>query len=168
MMLMENRSSRGEAEPDHRNIRGWLLLIALGLVIFPLWKVATMVEDLLPAFTVEAWSALTMPGSHAYHPLNARVLVFELIGNGLILVSSLFVAGNFFLKSRLLPRMMVVFLLCTLLFFLADYVVSGLLPAVAAESPAESLLDVAAAVLVCAILVPYFLFSKRVNGTFVR
>ncbi|MGH7166335.1 MAG: DUF2569 domain-containing protein [Nitrospiraceae bacterium] len=163
---MSPSASSAGTEPGYRNIGGWLLFVALGLVLFPLWKAATMAEDLLPAFTIEAWSALTTPGSPAYHPLNARVLLFELIGNSLILVSSLFVAGNFFLKSRLLPRMMVVFLICALLFYLADYIVSGLLPAVASESGTEPLVDLGAALLVCAILVPYFLFSKRVKGTF--
>ncbi len=165
---MAKKPSEGEPEPRYRNLGGWLRLVALGILLFPLLKLATTAEDLLPAFTIEAWSALTKPGSPAYHPLNARVLLFELIGNSLILVFSLFVAGNFFLKSRLLPRIMVVFLLCTLLFYVADYFVSGLLPAIAAERPTESLIDLAAAFLICAVLVPYFLFSKRVKGTFVR
>jgi hypothetical protein len=165
---VEHRSSGGNAGTDGGNIGGWLLLVAFGLVIFPLWKAAEIAEDLLPAFTIEAWSALTRPGSPAYHPLNARVLVFELIGNGLILGASLIVAGNFFFKSRLLPRMIVAFLLCGLLFYVADYVVSGFLPAVASARGTESLIDLAIAFLICGVLVPYFLFSKRVKATFVR
>jgi len=167
-LRVQTRASSGQAGAEGRTIGGWLWFVALGLVIFPVWKAAAIAEDLLPAFTIEAWAALTRPGGPAYHPLNARVLVFELIGNGLLLVASLFVAGTFFLRSRLLPRIMVVFLLSALLFYVTDYIVSGLLPAVASERGTESLIDLALSCLICVVLVPSFLFSKRVKATFVR
>jgi len=68
------------AEQHYPNIRGWLLLVAVGVILLPLRLVGILVEDLLPAFSKEGWALLTTPGAAFYHRLNAPILIFELGG----------------------------------------------------------------------------------------
>ncbi|OLB03900.1 MAG: hypothetical protein AUH21_02705 [Nitrospirae bacterium 13_2_20CM_62_7] len=154
------------AEQHYPNIRGWLLLVAVGVILLPLRLVGILVEDLLPAFSKEGWALLTTPGAAFYHRLNAPTL--SLGGNSLLLVGSLILAVEFFRKRKRVPLMIVVLLLFALLFYVGDYFAAHLLAAVASQSETEPVLDLVVAVLVCAILVWYFLVSKRVKGTFVH
>ena len=59
-------------------IGGWLILPAIGLVLTPILLLVTLTRDLLPALQPEVWNALTEPGSQAYHPMWATVIIFEL------------------------------------------------------------------------------------------
>jgi len=156
------------AEQHYPNIRGWLLLVAVWVILLPLRLVGILVEDLLPAFSKEGWALLTTPGAAFYHRLNAPILIFEFGGNSLLLVGSLILAVEFFRKRKRVPLMIVVLLLFALLFYVGDYFAAHLLAAVASQSETEPVLDLVVAVLVCAILVWYFLVSKRVKGTFVH
>ena len=154
--------------PQSPKIRGWLLLTALGVVLLPLRLAEFIAADLLPAFSKDVWSLLTMPGTEAYHPLNAPILVFELAGNLVLLVASLVLAVLFFQKRRLVPILTVIFLVSSFLFYVGDYFAARQLPAFASQEDAESKLDLVGALLVCAVAVPYFLTSRRVKETFVR
>lgn len=157
----------GASGPDTK-IRGWLLLVAIGMVILPLRLLGFIVDDLLPVFSTDIWGLLTTPGSGVYHPLNGPVLIFELLGNTVLLVGSILVAALFFQKRRRFPLLGVGFLVSAVLFYLADYFAALQLPAAAGENDLLSNLDLIGAFLVCAVLVPYFLVSKRVKTTFVR
>lgn len=165
---MRNRRTGNAPEQHYPNIRGWLLLVAVGLILLPLQLVGTLVVDLLPAFSKDGWALLTTPGTPVYHPLNAPILIFELVGNSLLLVGALTLAVEFFRKRKRVPLMIVVFLLFALLFYVGDYFAAHLLAAVASQSESEPVLDLAIAALACGILVWYFLVSKRVKGTFVH
>jgi len=163
------KQRRAEAwQPPYGKIRGWLLLVAVGVLASPLRLADFLYEDLLPAFQKEVWSLLTTPGSQAYHPFNGPVLLFELVGNLMLLLYALWLVILFFKRHRWLPVQAVSFLSLALLFYVADYLASHQIPAVASQQETESKLDLLGAVLVCAILVPYFLLSKRVKETFLR
>jgi len=163
---MKRRRDEERSRPG--KIRGWLLLVAVGVLAFPLRLADFIYEDLLPAFQKEVWSLLTTPGSQAYHPFNGPILLFELAGNLMLLLYALWLVLLFFKRHRWLPVQAVSFLSLALLFYVADYVASHQIPAVASQQETESKLDLLGAVLVCAILVPYFLLSKRVKETFIR
>ena len=165
---MHNQRTGNAPEERYQNIRGWLLVVAVGVVIFPLRLVGVITQDILPAFSKEGWALLTTPGTAVYHPLNAPILIFELGGNSLLLVGSLILAVEFFRKRKRVPFLVVAFLLFALLFYVGDYFAAHLLAAVASQSEGEPVLDLAVAALGCAILVWYFLVSKRVKGTFVH
>ncbi|MGH7227757.1 MAG: DUF2569 domain-containing protein [Nitrospiraceae bacterium] len=154
--------------PQSPKIRGWLLLAALGVALLPLRLAEFIAADLLPAFSKDVWSLLTTPGREAYHPLNAPILLFELTGNLILLVASLVLAVLFFQKRRVMPILAVSFLVFAFGFYVGDYYAARQLPAVASQDDTESRLDLAGALLVCAIAVPYLLVSRRVKQTFVR
>ncbi|MEW6542749.1 MAG: DUF2569 domain-containing protein [Nitrospirota bacterium] len=155
--------------PDtKRALGGWLLLLALAFVALPIRLLLFIWEDLLPAFSREAWPLLTTPGSPAYHPLNKPILLFELIGNSLTLLGALVVASLFFLRHRRFPLLGVVFLALAVAFYVADYFITRQLPLVAEQSGSESKLDLIGALLVGVAVSTYLLVSKRVKETFVR
>lgn len=165
---MRKRSPPATIQPSFDKFGGWLIPVAFGLLALPIRLGLFLMEDLLPAFSKDAWPLLTTPGSPAYHPLNKPLLLFELAGNGLLLAGALALGVLFFRKRREFPFSAVVFLILGVAFYSGDYVLSLQLPAVAAQSGTESKLDLIGAVLVGLTLSSYFLFSKRVKGTFVH
>lgn len=160
---------QGEApDPRFQNLRGSLLLVAVGVILLPLQLASTLAVDLLPAFSKEGWALLTTPGTAFYHRLNAPILIFELAGNLLLLVGSLILAVEFFRKRKRVPLMVVGFLVFALLFYVGDYFAAHLLASVASQGESEPVWDLVIAAVTCASLVWYFLASKRVKGTFVH
>lgn len=165
---MRNRP-QADPHPLHSpKLRGWLLLAALGIALLPLRLAEFIAADLLPAFSKDVWSLLTTPGTEAYHPLNATILRFELVGNLVLLGSSIVLAVLFFQKRRAVPILTGIFLVFAFLFYVGDYFAALQLPAVASQEDMEFKLDLAGALLVCAVAVPYFLVSRRVKETFIR
>jgi hypothetical protein len=149
-------------------IRGWLLPIGVGVALCPLWLLVFLTDNLVPIFATDAWSLLTTPGSPAYHPLNGPVLLFELLGNAILLACSLVLAVLFFQRRRRFPILAVSLLVGAVMFYVADYFAARQLPGADTQEAPESLLDLGGALLLCAVLSPYFLVSKRVKATFVR
>jgi len=96
------------------------------------------------------------------------VLMFEIGGNTALLGFSVLVAVFFFQKRKLLPRLMIAFLLVNFLLVAADYFVADLLPSVASQKDPEATMELARALIAGVIWVPYFVVSKRVKRTFVR
>ncbi len=149
-------------------IGGWLILVAIGLIISPVRLMVLIGRDLLPSFSSEIWTALTTPGTTIYHPLWAPILIFELVGNIGFIAFVSFVIVYFFRKRRVLPKMIIALLISNLVFILIDYFVVDLIPFVKSQNDTETLRELIQSIIACSIWVPYFLFTKRVKGTFVR
>lgn len=154
--------------PAFQLLRGWMLLVTAGVLCLPVRLALFIYEDLLPAFSPAAWSALTMPGTLAYHPLNRPVLLFELTGNVALFAASLVLLALCVRRSRRFPRLMAGFLGLALLFYLADYAASHQLPAVADYPDPDSTRDLVGAFVVCLMASAYLLRSARVKAVFVR
>jgi hypothetical protein len=159
---------KGEAAPkQYDKIGGWLLVVAIGLIFAPLRLLVVLFKDLLPTLSTDAWSRLTTPGTEAYHPLWAPLLLFEIIGNCLFILFPIIIAVFFFQRRRFVPSLIIVLLLANLVFVTIDYFAADLIPFVAAQEDIGSLLEVIRVLIASAIWVPYFLVSKRVKATFV-
>jgi len=167
-MPIRNRRQAGPPPPQSPKLRGWLLLLALGILLLPFRLTEFIALDLLPAFLKDVWSLLTTPGTEAYHPLNAPILLFELVGNLVLLIGSIVLTVLFFQKRRMVPVLTVSFLVFAFLFYVGDYFAARQLPAVASQEDTESKLDLVGAFLVRAVAGPYVLVSRRVKETFVR
>lgn len=153
---------------QYKKIGGWLILVAIGLVLTPLRFLVVVVKDLLPVFSGETWSILTTPGTEAYHPFLAPLLIFELIGNIAFVVFAIVVAIFFFKRQKIVPKLMIAFLFSNLAFVVIDYFVADSIPFIASQNDPESLRELIRVLIGCLIWVPYFLVSKRVKGTFVN
>lgn len=153
---------------QYPKIGGWLLLLAIGLVVTPLRGLLFLFKDLVPAFSPATWSALTTPGTEAYHPLWAPLLISELVTNVGFILFSVLVAVAFFQRRRIAPKLLMAFLLSNLIVVGADHFAANLIPAVASQRDPASARELARAGIACVIWLPYLLRSKRVKGTFVH
>ncbi|MCX5717953.1 MAG: DUF2569 domain-containing protein [Nitrospirae bacterium] len=149
-------------------IGGWLILVAIGLIFNPLRMLVSLGKDLLPAFSSETWAIMTTPGTEAYHPLWAPLLIFELAGNSIFIIFSIIAAIMFFRKKKIFPKMIIIFLLSNLVFVAADYFAAKAIPLIANQNDPESVRELARTLIGCLIWVPYFIKSKRVKTTFVK
>lgn len=171
------KESREEEIPEqnkvkldrHDSIGGWLILVGLGVIISPI-RLAQTISENLPAYETATWDALTTPGTEAYHPFWERILVFEMAGNILFFILSLVIAVYFFKKKSQLPRLFIIFMTTNLLFLIADYYLGASIPYLKNDASflSEVRLEIIRMAMGCLIWIPYFIFSKRVQGTFVR
>jgi len=164
---MKAQKNGDAAQKQYDKIGGWLILVVIGLILAPIRLLVVLFKDLLPALSADTWSRLTTPGTEAYHPLWAPLLLFEIIGNCLFIVSPIIIAIFFFQKRRFVPRLIIVLLLTNLVFVAIDYFAADLIPFVAAQEDMGSLVELIRVLIACTIWVPYFLVSKRAKGTFV-
>lgn len=156
------------ANRRYEKIGGWLYLVAVGVVLNPVRLSVLVGRDLLPAFSSQTWSVLTTPGTAVYHPLWAPLLIGELVGNLVFIVFALVVAVTFFQKRRAFPGLISVFLMANMIFVAGDYFVANMIPFVKGQGDVGATRELIRSVIACAIWVPYFRVSKRVQGTFVR
>lgn len=165
---MPKTTAASARHPAFQLISGWLVLVTAGVLLLPIRLFLFIYEDLMPAFSPEAWVALTTPGTLAYHPLNRPLLLFELTGNLVLLAASLVLLVLFVQRRRRFPRLMSSLLIFALLFYIADYFASHQLPAVADYPDPDQPRDLAGAFLVCTAATAYLLRSTRVKDTFIR
>lgn len=155
-------------EPRYRSIGGPLILTALAMVVSPLLLLCQIVSDLLPALSGETWTALTTPGTAAYHPMWAPLIIFELLANVALLIWLMVLAVFFFQKRRVFPKMFMVYLLSNVAFIVIDHLLANSIPFLADQGAERFAAGIVRPVIYCLIWIPYFLTSKRVKGTFVH
>jgi hypothetical protein len=149
-------------------IGGWLVLVGLGLALAPIQLGGALITSYLPIFTGQAWSALTTPGTAAYHWMWKPLLLIELFGSVFLLIWAVALLFLFFGRKRIFPSLVIAFYAANLLLVLLDFVAVSAIPAVAAELDARSVLQLVKSILFCGIWIPYFLISERVKKTFTQ
>ncbi|MCY7312721.1 MAG: DUF3857 domain-containing protein [Pseudoxanthomonas sp.] len=157
----------GPIEPALAGLRGWLLLPALGAVVAPLLLMADLVTN-LDAYTLPGWSALSLPGGEAYHPLWIPVLLFELAAKLGLLVFSILLLVMYFQRRRGAPRLFICLLAASLAYVAIHLALLHLIPDAAAEIGPRDWGRLASAAVLALIWVPYFMRSRRVRSTFTR
>lgn len=155
-----------EVTEGPRGLGGWLILLAIVLLVSPIRTLITLNNDILPFFQ-ESWQALTTPGSEAYHHLWAPLIVFEIVGNTIIIILNLILIFLFFTKSYRFPKLFIIFAISYLVFVVADFFFADLIPAVGEKNDPATVKELVRAIIGTA-WIPYFMVSKRVKSTFVR
>src|SRR5690606_18175123 len=117
-------------------IGGWLLLVALGLIVSPIRTSLMLAQNHFPMFSDGTWDALTSTTSEHYHSLWAPLITFEIAGNVLTVSLALTTLVFFFMKSKHTPRLAITWLLAGLVFVVADYVLAQQIPLIA-EQPID-------------------------------
>jgi Protein of unknown function (DUF2569) len=156
----------GAKEKSYRGIGGWLIVPLIGLLVTPVRIFVFVYKDLLAIFPAGYWDILTNPGNELYHPLWAPLIIIELVGNFVFILFALALLVFCLNKSRLFPKLMIIFLIVNLLFVAGDAYFADLIPAIAAQSNFAAAKDLTIAGLGALIWVPYFWVSKRVRQTF--
>ena len=148
-----------------KGLGGWLVLLAIGLIIMPLRLLGVLGQD-LKAFTGDTWRSLTNPESPAYHPAWGPVIFAETLVNAAFLAGSFVLLNLFFNRRASFPRMAIIFLLASALFQLVEVIVGRLLlGSVVAQAGLDAL---AIAAVSATIWTTYLLRSRRVANTFVN
>src|SRR5882672_9723826 len=156
------------AEQHPPQIGGWLIVIAIGLVISLLQNLNGVFRSLAP-LRAPVWARLTDPSSPRYHPYWRGALIYEAVAACLYLIMNLIAIILFFGKRRLFPILTVVFIPSIFILGLVDHYLGSLIPAVAASPVhAKGAYVLAAKFVALHVWIPYLLVSKRVKATFVR
>lgn len=147
---------------------GWLILVGLGIVLSPLIIIGTVFPMYSKVFSNGLWGILTTPGSTAYHPMLALLIIVEIVVNIGLVITWIITAIYFFSKKKGFPKLFIALILFNLAFVLVD--------AVAAKTvlPGEPLFNEETTqqfgriIITALIWIPYMLRSKRVKKTFIH
>ena len=157
-----------EGKQQHPSgLGGWLILVAIGLVISPLRLGAMILQIFVPVFTDGTWGILTTPGSELYHALWAPLLIFELLGNLGFIVAYIVLAILFFRKSRFFPKTYITIAVLNLFFIFLDAWLGSLVLQDEPMFDPETAREIGRSLVAFAVWVPYMVVSKRVENTFV-
>ncbi|MFU8783818.1 DUF2569 domain-containing protein [Aliidiomarina sp.] len=155
-------------EKNLQGLRGWLILVAIGVIIAPIRLLSVELPMYTEILNDGTWELLTSADSELYHPLWAPVLITEITFSFVLLLASLYLVVLFFSKHYLFPRVFIAITLAMLIFIPFDsWLVSQVLPE---ESfiDTQTIRDFSRTVVSAAIWIPYMLVSKRVKATFVE
>jgi len=165
---MTNLPDQFDADNAYRKIGGWLILFAIGIVLYPARILVALFTELLPALSHANWSGLTTPGSQGYHPLWNSLLIVELVGNICFFFFSICLMVFFFQRRQIVISLAMAFLLANLLFVGLDFFVTHRYLINTGSINPNSALNLVRTVVASAIWIPYLLLSKRVKRTFVN
>jgi hypothetical protein len=147
---------------------GWLVLIAIGVIVRPLVLGWQLVRDFGYAFNLNTWEALTTPGTEAYDPVYGPLIASEVIGNTVLVSASLLLVLLFFRRKRAFPAVFIALMVFSLLFIAADtWAAENLIKDSEPEAPSNTM-EIVKVFIQCVIWIPYMVNSRRVKLTFTR
>ena len=156
----------GKTSPH--GIGGMLIVVAIGLCLSGLQNLTYFLGSLLPIIRESIWERLTFPTSEAFHPQWKGFLIYQVIISSFTFVANILILILFFRKNRIFPTLIVAIIPLTFVTALVAHCWSGLIPVVS-NSPdySKEAHGLVVKFFALHIWVPYFLVSKRVQGTFV-
>jgi hypothetical protein len=163
-------SNAGPADrPKPIKIRGFLIVIALGLVVSFLQNLGQLFAAFVPFMRPEIWERLTSPAWTSYHPNWRLVMLFQLSASSTMVGLNLVALFLFFTKSRAFPSFIVFTIPAIFVLGVVDHYISGSIPAIAeSKEYSEAGRKLILRFVALHVWIPYFLVSKRVSATFVN
>lgn len=145
---------------------GPLLLVSMGIIINCCW-LFILVYRLIAWLSTDEMAQI-VPGHPAYHPLLKPFMYVELLGGVIFFIFTVRLAGSYFWKKRDAPRLVIAYIIAATIFALVEYFFIQLIPWLRERVERTARAVVIYQAIVCLIWIPYFLFSRRVKGTFVH
>jgi len=155
---------------QYNKIKGWLILIAVILIFILIYSLIGLAHYLSPFSSPEMppgmesisdWSAMTNPESELYTPMYKPLIIFGLTANVALFVFSLIVVVLFFQKRKLFRFMAILLFISNLIIYTIEYSLFSLM-----SGKMEFPIDPVISLILCLILLPYLLTSKRAKETF--
>ncbi len=160
-LVLEDRQLQG--------LGGWLILVGIGLCLGPLIRLGTIGQNWEGYFSVHVWQTVAMPQGELYHPLYGPLLMFELLGNTVLLALNFLALGLFFSRRRAFPRSYIALLSLNAVFLILDNIGCAQIPSLASTAPAAKAgAEGGRAALFAIIWCSYMLKSRRVKATFTK
>ena len=164
--IAENKDTTTAAGPQ--GIGGWLIFIAIGVVIGPISIAATILPTIFDLAALDNWNLLTNPNSKSYFPYFAEIVIGEMVANSILFIASLALAVLFFRKHRWFVPAYITYVVASFVILLADiYILAVLVPDLPVWDE-ESVRGIFRSVFTLCVWVPYLLLSRRVKNTFVN
>ena len=158
-------ASSAEAAPL-RGLGGWLIFVGFGLCASLVWRPVTLAQNWEGFFSTAGWQTIAIPGGEHYHPLYGPLLIFEVLGNTLLLGLNVLAVCLFFARRKGFPKIYIALLVGNVVFLLTDEIVGSRIPSLAGASDASSGRDVVRAIVQATIWCAYMVKSRRVKATF--
>lgn len=154
--------------PKLQGLGGWLILIGFSLCVAPAMRVFTISQNWEGYFSIQVWQAVAMPQGASYHPLYAPLLMFELLGNTIMLGLNLLALCLFFGKRRAFPNLFIILALGNVAFLILDNIGCVLIPFLKSTISSKDHRDAIRAVFYAIIWSLYMVKSQRVKATFIK
>lgn len=156
------------SEKKIEGLGGWLILVAIGVIISPVKVFFEVFPAYLDIFNDGSWEIFTTPGTDAYHIMWAPILLGEMSINLALVFVWLFIIFLFFSKKAAFPKWYISTLLFTLIFMIVDaFAIKLVLPNETVFDP-QTVTQIIRTSVSCLIWIPYMMVSKRVSATFIR
>ena len=165
---MNNRHSSQDSGKSYTKIGGWLILCAVGLVLYPIQSLYALVTKLIPAVFSDNWAALTSPTNPGYNSLWAPLVIAELTGSIGFFILSIVIVILFFRRHRQVPKLVIFFMAANIVFVGADYFIINFFLIRSNSMNVDTTVNFVRTVVAGAIWIPYFMFSRRVAKTFTQ
>lgn len=160
---MENVNVNNSQFNHLKGIGGWLILVAISLVITAIRFVIDLMSWCSSVFSSDSMEVI----ADGDYPFLLPFLVFEGVTNLLFFIAYIYLNIQFFTKNYRTPKLFTMILLGNLAFIVVDAIFAGLI----FDEPmfdGETAIDLIRLVIYCAIWIPYFAVSIRVKNTFVE
>jgi hypothetical protein len=155
------------ARDGPEGLGGWLVIVAISLVVSPIRLVLFIVQTYLPLVRDGTFLALITPASERFHPMLASIIVLEVIVNAFFIAFSIWLIVLFFQKSRRFPLRFVILSVLSVVFILGDTLAVAALD-LGSPWDAEGIRELMRGLFALCVWGPYMFVSARVNNTFVR
>lgn len=161
MTSSDPKSSQPLAQLQLAPIRGWLLLVAAGMVFSPLVNLHHCNQILELLRTVD-WDVVRQKGE-----MVVLAVRFEALMQVFMLISSIVLAFMFFMRKKIFPRPFIIYTSCLFGLGVIGAVISAFVPGVTQELLVQAIAFPVYVFVAGLIWCSYFLISKRVKVTFV-
>jgi len=157
-----------ENPKTHTQIGGWLILIAIGLVLTPVRMLYGLIIDAEELYGIHTWNYIFQEHPSFNEFFLSLLIVFELMYNSAFIVFTILLIILFFKRRSITPRMMIILYASSFLIITLDtFVAIGLNDQLYSEAEkVQAFKDIAGSFLSAVIWIPYFIISKRVKETF--
>lgn len=168
MQKEESQEIIEDEEKVPRDIGGWLILVALGVIFAPLRILYFSSTTYPPMFSDGTWEALTTETSEAYSPIWGPFLLGEMVVNLAVVGASVYLAFLFFTKKSNFPKWYAGIAVFSVIFILVDaYMVTLVVPNMPMFDP-ETAKEFGKSLVSCLVWTPYLFLSQRSKETFIR
>ena len=157
-----------KGEPIYTSIGGWLVFVAIGVVLTPLVTTIQISQNFNDFYGKTTWYFITNNHESLSQFAYSMLIIVEIVYNSLFVAFSVLVAALFFKRRTILPKMIIILFSATFVFLTLDSVIAfNLNDNLYNEmEKVQSFKEIGTSFIKAIIWIPYFLVSKRVKSTF--
>jgi Protein of unknown function (DUF2569) len=153
---------------QYEGLGGWLILVILGLIIWPIRNIFELIDGYAPFADSAVWKALFDSTSPVYNPGVAIFIIAEILVNIGLLVACAVAVVYFFQKRLAFPKLYICILAASVVILISDAIIVSFLVPDETAFDGETIKSIGRSIFNALIWIPYILFSKRVEATFVN